>query len=42
MDDPELAKRLAAQAAADVRDYTWARRAERLETLLTTLIGAPA
>jgi glycosyltransferase involved in cell wall biosynthesis len=42
MDDPELATRLAAQAAADVRDYTWARRAERLETLLTTLIGAPA
>jgi glycosyltransferase involved in cell wall biosynthesis len=42
MDDPELAARLAAQAAADVRDYTWARRAERLETLLTTLIGAPA
>jgi len=41
-DDPALAQRLAAQAAADVRDYTWARRAERLETLLRSTIGAPA
>lgn len=38
--DPALAARLAAQAADDVRGYTWARRAERLETLLTTVIGA--
>ena len=41
-DDTALAGRLAAQAAEDVRDYTWARRAERLETLLTAVVGAPA
>jgi glycosyltransferase involved in cell wall biosynthesis len=32
-DDPELGRRLAGQAMLDVRDFTWARRAERLETL---------
>jgi glycosyltransferase involved in cell wall biosynthesis len=31
--DPALGARLARQAAEDVRDYTWARRAERLEGL---------
>jgi glycosyltransferase involved in cell wall biosynthesis len=41
-DDPALAQRVAAQAARDVREYTWARRAERLETLLTAVIGAVA
>jgi glycosyltransferase involved in cell wall biosynthesis len=41
-DDAALARRIAAQAAAEVRDYTWARRAERLETLLTSVIGAAA
>lgn len=41
-DDTALAGRLAAQAAEDVRDYTWARRAERLETLFTAVVGAPA
>ncbi|HMC77573.1 MAG TPA: glycosyltransferase family 4 protein [Vicinamibacterales bacterium] len=30
-DDPELGRRLAAQAVQDVREFTWARRAERLE-----------
>lgn len=39
-DDPALAQRLAAQAAEDVREYSWARRAERLEALLTAVIGA--
>ena len=32
-DDPELGARLARQARADVEQYTWARRAERLEAL---------
>ena len=32
-DDRELGARLARQAAADVQDYTWARRAERLQAL---------
>ena len=41
-DDPALAKRLADRAAEDVRDYTWARRADRLETLLATVIEAAA
>jgi glycosyltransferase involved in cell wall biosynthesis len=39
-DDPDLAQRVAAQAAQDVREFTWARRAERLETLLTAVTGA--
>ncbi len=38
-DDAALARRLAAQAAEDVREYTWARRAERLETLFTAVAG---
>jgi len=33
LDDEELAVRLARTAAADAATYTWARRAERLETL---------
>jgi glycosyltransferase involved in cell wall biosynthesis len=33
-EDPALAERIARQALEDVRDYTWDRRAERLETLL--------
>ena len=41
-DDPALAARLAARAAEDVREYTWARRAERLEALLMATIGAVA
>jgi glycosyltransferase involved in cell wall biosynthesis len=36
-DDRDLGLRLAAQAAEDVREYTWARRAERLEALFRTL-----
>jgi glycosyltransferase involved in cell wall biosynthesis len=32
-DDPALGARLARQAMEDVRNYTWARRAERLEDL---------
>lgn len=41
-DDPALGRRLAAQAAEDVQDYTWARRAERLEALLKAVAGATA
>jgi len=36
-DDRDLGRRLVAQAADDVREYTWARRAERLEALFRTL-----
>jgi glycosyltransferase involved in cell wall biosynthesis len=32
-DDPSLGARLAAQALADVREYTWEKRAERLTAL---------
>ena len=32
-DDPALGQRLAAQARVDVAEFTWARRAERLEAL---------
>lgn len=35
--DPDLGQRLAATALADVREYTWARRAEKLEALFTSL-----
>ena len=38
--DPSLGERLARQAAEDVREYTWARRAERLETLFAEIAGA--
>jgi len=31
--DPALGRRLAARASEDVREFTWARRAERLEAL---------
>jgi glycosyltransferase involved in cell wall biosynthesis len=41
-DDPALGRRLAARAAETVRDYTWARRAERLEALLASVIGSDA
>ena len=34
-DDQELGRRLAAQARADVAQFTWARRAERLESHFT-------
>ena len=34
IDDPALAARLARGAALAVRDYSWDRRAERIETLL--------
>jgi glycosyltransferase involved in cell wall biosynthesis len=36
-DDAPLGPRLAAQARADVAQFTWARRAERLETLFRDL-----
>ena len=36
-DDPALAAKIAAQARADAVDYTWDRRAERLETLFAEL-----
>ncbi|HYT74316.1 MAG TPA: glycosyltransferase [Vicinamibacterales bacterium] len=38
-DDPVLAARLARQAAEDARLYTWARRAESLETLFREVSG---
>ena len=38
--DRALGARLARQARADVRDFTWARRAERLETLFRDVTGA--
>jgi glycosyltransferase involved in cell wall biosynthesis len=36
-DDAALGRRLAAQARLDVREFTWARRAERLEVLFATI-----
>jgi glycosyltransferase involved in cell wall biosynthesis len=41
-DEEMLGARLAARAREDVRDFTWARRAERLEALFTAVIGAAA
>ena len=38
-DDPSLGDRLARQALQDVREFTWARRAERLETLFAVTMG---
>lgn len=38
--DPALAAALAAQAKRDVANYSWARRAERLEELLRVATGA--
>ena len=40
MGDKELSTRLAAQAFEDVREFTWAKRAERLEALFATIAGA--
>jgi glycosyltransferase involved in cell wall biosynthesis len=39
-EDPALGARLARQAAVDVAEYTWARRAERLEALFAEVLGA--
>jgi glycosyltransferase involved in cell wall biosynthesis len=39
-DDPALGARLARQAQADVREFTWNRRAERLEALFRDVTGA--
>jgi glycosyltransferase involved in cell wall biosynthesis len=39
-DDAALGQRLAAQARADVAQFTWARRAERLETLFSAFAAA--
>jgi glycosyltransferase involved in cell wall biosynthesis len=41
-EDAALGRRLAAHAAADVRQFTWARRAERLEALFADVGGAAA
>jgi glycosyltransferase involved in cell wall biosynthesis len=38
-DDQSLGRRLAAQALADVAQFTWARRAARLEALFAALTG---
>jgi glycosyltransferase involved in cell wall biosynthesis len=40
-DDAALGQRLAAQAQADVAQFTWARRAERLETLFSASAATP-
>ena len=39
LSDPELAVRLSETAATAVLDYTWDRRAERLEALLGSVVG---
>jgi len=41
-EDAALGERLAAQARADVADYTWGRRAERLTALFDAVRGAAA
>jgi glycosyltransferase involved in cell wall biosynthesis len=41
-EDAALGRRLAEQARIDVREFTWARRAERLEALFATVTGASA
>ncbi len=38
LDDRDFARRLAERAYADVADYTWARRAARLEALLARVV----
>ena len=40
--DRALASRIAAQARADVQEYTWDRRAMRIEALLEAVTGRPA
>ncbi len=40
-DDPALGRRLAERARQDVRQFTWARRAERLEALFREVLGMP-
>lgn len=42
LDDAELAARLAAGARDDVREYTWDRRADRIEALLEAVTGRRA
>jgi glycosyltransferase involved in cell wall biosynthesis len=41
-DDPALGRRLADQARADVAQFTWARRAGRLEALFVEVAGSPS
>jgi len=41
-EDPQTAARLSHQALEDVREYTWDRRAARLESLFTQAIEASA
>lgn len=40
--DPALARRLAARAFADAEQYTWARRAERLDVVLARALSPTA
>lgn len=40
--DGALARRLASAALTDVRDYTWDRRAERLEALFAAVMTRDA
>jgi glycosyltransferase involved in cell wall biosynthesis len=39
-EDPELRERLAAAAQAAVAEYSWSRRAERLEALFSTVVAS--
>ena len=41
-EDPPLGRRLADRARVDVREFTWGRRAERLEVLFATVTGPSA
>ena len=41
-EDRALGARLAGRARQDVRDFTWARRADRLDALFAEVTGAPA
>ena len=41
-DDAALGARLAERAREDVREFTWSRRAERLDALFAAVTGAPA
>jgi glycosyltransferase involved in cell wall biosynthesis len=40
--DPALARRLAARAFADAEQYSWARRAERLDVVLARALAPPS
>lgn len=41
LDDPALGERLATQAFADVREYTWEKRAKKIVAFITATVKAP-